>query len=335
MNKEQTREEAMKAGRLAVAIAAVAAFFICAAPAFAQSYPDRPIRVIVPFPAGGVLDTLTRAIGEKARVVLGQPWIIENKPGANGSLGMQQCATAEPDGYTLCSVTAEAFTILPHFDPSLYERYKTLVPVTEYLTAPGLIYASTGFPAKDLRDVVAAAKAKPGDLSYSSWGPASSPQVFFEWLKKTQNIDILHIPFRGSTDAVNEVVSGRIPVSYVALGIVVPHIKAGKLTPLAVIGDNRSKLLPDTPSLGELGYDFPYKGAWFGMMAPGGTPMAIREKIASAVRAAVNDPEFRAKFLEPQDYTPVGSSPSDFEAKVKREFAHGESIVRLTGIKAQ
>jgi tripartite-type tricarboxylate transporter receptor subunit TctC len=326
----------MKAGRLAAAITAIVASALCSvAPAMAQTYPDRPIRVIVPFPAGGVLDTLTRAIGEKARVTLGQPWIIENKPGANGSLGMQQCAQAEPDGYTLCSVTAEAFTILPHFDPSLYERYKSVVPVTEYLTAPGVIYANAGFAAKDLRGVVAAARAKPGELSYSSWGPASSPQVFFEWLKKTQGIDILHVPFRGSMDAVGEVVAGRIPVSYVALGIVVPHIKAGKLTPLAVIGDKRSKLLPDTPSLGELGYDFPYKGAWFGMMAPAGTPMAIRETIASAVRVAVNDPEFRAKFLDPQDYTPVGSNPAEFEAKVKREFAHGEAIVRLTGIKAQ
>jgi tripartite-type tricarboxylate transporter receptor subunit TctC len=305
-----------------------------ASPARSQGYPDRPIRVIVPFPAGGVLDTLTRAIGEKARTSLGQPWIIENKPGANGSIGMQQCAQADPDGYTLCSVTAEAFTILPHFDPALYERYKTLVPVTEYLTAPGVIYASAGFPAKDLRDVVTAAKAKPGDLSYSSWGPASAPQVFFEWLKKTQNVDILHVPFRGSSDAINEVLSGRIPVSYVALGIVVPHIKDGKLTPLAVIGDKRSKLLPDTPSLGELGYDFPYKGAWFGLMAPAGTPMDIREKITSAIRLAVNDPEFRAKFLDPQDYTPVASTPADFEAKVKREFAQGETIVRMTGIKA-
>jgi tripartite-type tricarboxylate transporter receptor subunit TctC len=319
----------------AITIAVVALALFAAKPAPAQSYPDRPIRVIVPFPAGGVLDTLTRAIGEKARATLGQPWIIENKPGANGSLGMQQCAQAEPDGYTLCSVTAEAFTILPHFDPSLYERYKSLIPVTEYLTAPGVIYASASFPAKDLRDVVTAAKAKPGDLSYSSWGPASSPQVFFEWLKKTQNIDILHVPFRGSMDAVNEVVSGRIPVSYVALGIVVPHFKSGKLTPLAVLGDTRSKLLPNTPSLGELGYDFPYKGAWFGMMAPAGTPLPIREKIASAVRAAVNDPELRAKFLDPQDFTPVGSSPAEFEAKVKKEHAHGESIVRLTGIKAQ
>ncbi|MFN3350149.1 Bug family tripartite tricarboxylate transporter substrate binding protein [Pseudorhodoplanes sp.] len=326
----------MRTGRLAALTAAIVAFAACASvSAFAQAYPERPIRVIVPFPAGGVLDTLTRAIGEKARAELGQPWVVENRPGANGSLGLQQCAAAEPDGYTLCSVTAEAFTILPHFDPTLYERYKTLVPVTEYLTAPGVIYANAGFPAKDLRDLVAAAKAKPGDLSYSSWGPASSPQVFFEWLKKTQGIDMLHVPFRGSMDAVNEVLSGRIPVSYVALGIVVPHIRSGKLTPLAVIGDKRSRLLPDTPSLGELGYGFPYKGAWFGMMAPAGTPVAIREKLAAAVRAAVNDPEFRAKFLDPQDYTPVGSSPTDFAAKVKREHAYGQEIVRLTGIKTE
>jgi tripartite-type tricarboxylate transporter receptor subunit TctC len=318
-------------------VATLTAFAILCAvsSAQAQSYPDRPVRVIVPFPAGGVLDTLTRAIGEKARTTFGQPWIIENKPGANASLGLQACATAEPDGYTLCAVTAEAFTIQPHFDPALYEKYKTLIPVTEFITAPGVIYASPDFPAKDLRDVVAIAKSKPKDVAYSSWGPASAPQVFFEWLKKKQGVEILHVPFRGSNDALNEVLSGRVQVSYVALGLALPHIQAGKLRALAVIGDKRSKLLPDTPSLGELGFDFPYKGAWFGMMAPAGTPLAIREKVAAAVRAAVTDPEFRTKYLDAQDYAPVGDSPADFAAKIKTEFAHGEEIVRLTGIKAQ
>jgi tripartite-type tricarboxylate transporter receptor subunit TctC len=318
-------------------VATLTAFAILCAvsSAQAQSYPDRPVRVIVPFPAGGVLDTLTRAIGEKARTTFGQPWIIENKPGANASLGLQACATAEPDGYTLCAVTAEAFTIQPHFDPALYEKYKTLIPVTEFITAPGVIYASPDFPAKDLRDVVVIAKSKPKDVAYSSWGPASAPQVFFEWLKKKQGVEILHVPFRGSNDALNEVLSGRVQVSYVALGLALPHIQAGKLRALAVIGDKRSKLLPDTSSLGELGFDFPYKGAWFGMMAPAGTPLAIREKVAAAVRAAVTDPEFRTKYLDAQDYAPVGDSPADFAAKIKTEFAHGEEIVRLTGIKAQ
>ncbi|MET0277569.1 MAG: tripartite tricarboxylate transporter substrate binding protein [Pseudorhodoplanes sp.] len=326
----------MQAMRNWLAIVLAAAVTLCAAlPAHAQSYPDRPIKVIVPFPAGGVLDTLTRAIGEKARSSLGQAWIIENKPGANASLGLQACATAEPDGYTLCAVTAEAFTIQPHFDPALYEKYKTLIPVTEFITAPGVIYASPDFSVKDLRDVVSIARSKPTDVAYSSWGPASAPQVFFEWLKKKQGVEILHVPFRGSNDALNEVLSGRVQVSYVALGLALPHIQGGKLRALAVIGDKRSRLLPDTPSLGELGFDFPYKGAWFGMMAPAGTPLAIREKVAAAVRAAVNDPEFRAKYLDTQDYTPVGDSPADFAAKIKVEFAHGEEIVRLTGIKAQ
>jgi tripartite-type tricarboxylate transporter receptor subunit TctC len=318
-----------------VAILSAFAILSAVSSAQAQSYPDRPVRVIVPFPAGGVLDTLTRAIGEKARTTFGQPWIIENKPGANASLGLQACATAEPDGYTLCAVTAEAFTIQPHFDPALYEKYRTLIPVTEFITAPGVIYASPDFPAKDLRDVVTVAKSKPKDVAYSSWGPASAPQVFFEWLKKKQGVEILHVPFRGSNDALNEVLSGRVQVSYVALGLALPHIQAGKLRALAVIGDKRSKLLPDTPSLGELGFDFPYKGAWFGMMAPAGTPLAIREKVAAAVRAAVTDPEFRTKYLDAQDYSPVGDTPADFAAKIKTEFAHGEEIVRLTGIKAQ
>ncbi len=326
----------MQTRRRALAAAATALAMLCVAvPAQSQTYPDRPVKVIVPFPAGGVLDTLTRAIGEKARTTFGQPWIIENRPGANASLGLQACATAEPDGYTLCAVTAEAFTIQPHFDPALYDKYKTLIPVTEFITAPGVIYASPDFSAKDLREVVAIARSKPKDVAYSSWGPASAPQVFFEWLKKKQGVEILHVPFRGSNDALNEVLSGRVQISYVALGLALPHIQSGKLRALAVIGDKRSKLLPDVPSLGELGFDFPYKGAWFGMMAPAGTPLAIREKVAAAVRAAVNDPDFRAKYLDPQDYTPVGDSPEEFAAKIKTEFAHGEEIVRLTGIKAQ
>ena len=326
----------MKPMRLALMLTITVCSVVAASdPSRSQTYPDRPVRVIVPFPAGGVLDTLTRAIGEKARANFGQPWIIENKPGANASLGLQACAGAEPDGYTMCAVTAEAFTIQPHFDPTLYDRYKSLAPVTEFITAPGVVYAAPGFPAKNLRDVVDVARARPTELSYSSWGPASSPQVFFEWLKKKQGVEILHVPFRGSNDALNEVLSGRVQVSYVALGLALPHIRAGKLTPLAVIGDKRSRLLPDTPSLAELGLDFPYKGAWFGMMTPNGTPMSIRDKMASVVRAAVNDPDFKAKFLDAQDYTPVGSNPADFAAKIKIEFAHGEDIVRLTGIKAQ
>jgi tripartite-type tricarboxylate transporter receptor subunit TctC len=313
---------------------AVAIAMGCAVSAWAQSYPARPIRIIVPYPAGGVLDMLTRAISEHARVALGQPWIIENRMGASGALGLQACATAEPDGYTFCPVTAEALSVTPHFDPKLAERYKSLVPVTQFVSADGVIYAHPSLKANSLREVVDYARAHPTELSYSSWGAGTSPHLLFEWVKKTNNIEILHVPHRGSAEAVNEVIAGRLPLSYVAVGFVMPQIRAGNLKPLAVIGNERSAMLPDTPALGELGIPFPYKGAWFGMMAPDGTPIELRERIAAVVKEALNKPELRARFLDPQGYKAVGSRPDEFAAHIRTEFESGAEIMRLTGIKA-
>ncbi len=182
---------------------------------------------------------------------------------------------------------------------------------------------------------MALAQAKPTELSYSSWGVGSSSHLFYEWLKIKNKIEILHIPTKGSIDAVNEVLSGRVPLSYVALGLVLPQIEAGKLKPLAVIGDLRLPLLPQTPSLGELGIEFPYKNAWFGVMAPEGTPTAILERVAVAIKLAVNSPELRTKFLDPQGYKPVGASPSEFAAIVKTEYANGAEIIRTTGIRIE
>jgi tripartite-type tricarboxylate transporter receptor subunit TctC len=310
-------------------------FVLTAGHALAQPYPNKPIRIIVPYPAGGVLDSLTRAVGEHARTALGQPWIVENRMGASGALGLQACANAEPDGYTFCPITAEALSVAPHFDPKLYERYKTLSPVTQFVTAPGVVYAHPSLKANNLSDVVAYAKANPTALNYSSWGPGTSPQLFFEWLKKAYGIEIVHVPHKGSNDAVNEVVAGRLQLSYVAVGFVLPQIEAGKLKPLAVLGDDRTSLLPSTPSLGELGIKFPYKGAWFGLMAPEKTPIEIRERIAAVVKDALGNAELRKRFLDPQGYKAVGSAPNDFAAFIKLEQANGAEIMRVTGLKAE
>ena len=304
-------------------------------PADAQPYPSKPIRIIVPYPAGGVLDTLTRAIGEHARAILGQPWIIENRVGASGAIGLQACATAEPDGYTFCPVTSEALSVAPHADPKLYERYKSLSAVTQFVAAPGVIYAHPSLKANSLREAIAYAKEHPGELNYSSWGPATSPHLLFEWLKNTNGLDIVHIPHKGSTDAVSEVVAGRVQLSYVAVGFIQPQVDAGKLKPLAVIGDVRIPALPDTPSLGELGISYPYKGAWFGLMAPEKTPLELRERIAAVVRQALADPELNKRFLVPQAYTAIGSTPNEFAEFIRVEQTRGADIMRVTGIKAE
>lgn len=300
----------------------------------AQDYPDRPTRIIMPAVPGGVLDVLTRALGEQVRLTLGQPWIVENRPGASGSVGLQACTQAAPDGNTLCATTGEAMSVTPHYEPKLYERYRTLVAVTQFVTAPGVVYAHAALDAKDLKQFVALARAKPGQLNYSSWGLGTSGHVLFEWLKRANGIDIVHVPHRGSNEAVAEVVAGRIDASYMAMGYLMPHVRSGAVRPLASLGDERSGLLPDTPSFGELGIAFPYKGGWFGLLAPEGTPLAMRARVAAAVRTALDDPGLKARFLDPQGYKAVGSSPEDFAAKLRAEYTHGAEVIRFTGIKS-
>lgn len=318
--------------RMMCFVAAALAFAAASGASQTQNYPDRMIRIIVPYSAGGVLDTLTRAVAERLRPILGQPLIVENKPGASTSIGLHSCATAPPDGYTFCGINFESFAIVPHFEPALFERYKSLQPVTQYVSTGGVIYAHSSVPAKDLREFIALARAKPNEMSYSSFGPGTSPQLIFEWLKKKQGIELVHVPFRGANDALNEVLSGRVQVSYIATGFVMQHVKAGTLKALAVLGDERSPLLPDVPSLGELGYPFPYKGAWFGLAAPAGTPTAITETIASAVRKVVHEPEFQARFLQPRGFVPVGNTPQEFTTVVRNDNAHGGEIMRLIGL---
>ncbi len=315
-----------------IATAAVLASMIASGACQAQNYPARTIRVIVPYSAGGVLDTMTRAIVERLRPILGQPVIVENKPGASTAIGLQACAISPPDGYTFCGINFESFAIVPHFEPALFERYKSLQPVTQYVSTGGVIYAHPSVPAKDLREFIALARAKPTEFNYSSFGVGTSPQLLFEWLKKKEGIEILHVPFRGAADALNEVISGRVQASYVATGFAIQHINAGTVKALAVLGEERSPLLPNVPSLGELGYPFPYKAAWFGLAAPAGTPDSITETMAAAVRKAVHDPDFKAKFLQPQDYIPVGSSPKEFAAVVRNDNANGREIMRLIGL---
>lgn len=172
-------------------------------------------------------------------------------------------------------------------------------------------------------------------MQYASFGPGSSPQLVFEWLNKTQNTNIQHVPYKGSQDALTDVLAGRVPVSYVAIGLVLPHIRAGKLKPLAILGHERTPLLSDVPSMAELGFKFPDMNVWFGLMAPSGTPPQLRDTVANAVRAAVNDPELRSKFLDPQAFRPVGSSPKDFADTIRSDSAQGAELIRQSGVRAK
>jgi tripartite-type tricarboxylate transporter receptor subunit TctC len=301
-------------------------------PAAAQSeWPRRGMRVIVPQPPGGNLDILVRAIAEGLRAELGQPVVVENRAGGNSVIGLEACAMAPPDGTTFCAVNIEVMTTMPHAEPALFARFASLMPVTQLATAPSVLLSSTEVPPGDLKAFVAWARGRP-NVNYGSSGVGSAQQLLFEWLKAREGFAMEHVPFRGIPDAIRELVAGRVQASYSALALAMPQIRAGRARPLAVLGATRHPDLPDTPSMVELGYDYPYGGAWWGFAAPPGTPDAILQGMARAVHAVVTNEEFRSRVLAPNYFNGIGSTPADFTALVLRERAAGAELVRLSGI---
>lgn len=309
-----------------------AALALPALPARAQSdWPRRPIRIIVAQPPGGNLDILVRAIAEGLRQELGTSVVVENRPGGNGVIGLEACATSTPDGTTFCAVNIENMASVPHVEPELFARYSSLRPVSQMASARSVIVAGLDAPEGDLRAFVAWARGRP-NLNYGSSGSGSAQQLLFEWMKARDGLQIEHIPFRGIGDAFRELVGGRVQLSYGALALALPQIRQGRIRPLAVLGSERLAELPDTPSLGELGYAFPYAGPWWGLCAPGATPDAIVTRMSQAVRAVVRNEEFAARMLAPTYFNGSGSTPEEFAAVITRERAASLELVRLAGL---
>lgn len=299
--------------------------------AHAQDWPRRPLRIIVPQPPGGNLDILVRAVAEGLRPELGQPVVVENRPGGNGVIGLEACAVAPPDGTTFCAVNIEAMTTVPHIEPELFARYASLRPVTQLATSPSVLLASMAAPAGDLRAFVTWARATPG-LNYGSSGQGSAQQLLWEWLKAREHFAMEHVPFRGIADAIRELAAGRVQASYVALALAIPLVREGRVRALAVLGAERLPELPDTPSMVELGYDYPYAGAWWGLAAPGATPEPVVQGMAAAVRRVVRNEDFQARILASQYFRGVGSAPAEFAALIERERSRGAELVRLSGL---
>lgn len=297
----------------------------------APAWPGRPVRVIIPQPPGGVLDILIRALAEPLRQQFGQPVVVDNRPGGNNVVGLEACAGAAPDGYTLCAVSAEVLSTYPLVEPALYARYSSIVPVTLIARNAGVLLANPAVPAKDLREFVAWARGRTG-LNYSSSGAGSTPNLLWEYIKQHDGLRVEHVPYRGIVEAFNEMAAGRVQVSYIALGFALEPIATGRVKPLAVLGNARSPRLPEVPSLGELGYAFPYDGPWWGFAAPAGTPAPVMERIAAATRAALQDAALRTRLLEPQAYEAVGNTPAEFAAIIEGERSRGAAIVRAAGI---
>jgi tripartite-type tricarboxylate transporter receptor subunit TctC len=291
------------------------------------AYPERPIRLYVPFPAGGAVDITARLLSVRLTEQLGKQIIIENKPGAGGVIATDATAKAPPDGYTAL-LTAPNHTITPALNPKLpYDPEKDLLPVSVVGAIPELLVASQEAPFGTFQDFVAHARANPGKLTYSSAGNGTLPHVTMELLLRRLNLDVLHVAYKGAAPAMQDLLASRVHVKLDTFATSGPHLAAGKLKALAYAALTRSAKLPDLPTIDELGVKG-YEGVlWMGIMVPAGTPPPVIATLAGAIQQATRHPELRERFAA-EGIDPVGGTPEDFAALIKRELPQWRDLVR-------
>jgi tripartite-type tricarboxylate transporter receptor subunit TctC len=312
---------------------ATALLALCfAAGALAQAYPAKPIRLVVTFAAGGGTDLAARTVVPKLSEALGQPIVVENRAGANGALGADAVAKSPPDGYTLVVGAAGTMVVAPHLSKLPFDPVKDFVPVSLLATSPFVVTVHPSVKSESIRELIALAKAQPGKLSFGTSGTGGAPQLSTELFKSMAGVDMLHVPYKGLGPAITDLLGGQIQVIFADIGLVVSHLKAGKLRGLAVTSASRSAALPDLPTVAEAGVPGYAAGTWYGIFAPAGTPPAIVSKLSEEIRKALAQPEVRANYLA-QGVDAAGNTPEQFAAFMRDESAKWGKVVRDAAIK--
>jgi tripartite-type tricarboxylate transporter receptor subunit TctC len=315
------------------ALAAGAA--VLAPPADAQdAYPSRPITMVVPYPAGGSADILARVVGQKLGERLGQPVVIDNRGGAGTAIGAKRVADAPADGYTLLMGTVSSQAINPAMNKVGYDPVKDFTPIAPVASIPFVLVANPSFPAKTVADVIALAKAQPGQLAYASAGIGTSNHLAGELLASAAGIQLLHVPYKGSAPALNDVVAGQVPLMFDLQATTLPYVQSGKLKALAVTGRTRSPLLPGVPTMIESGLPGWEVSAWFGVYAPAGLPTLIWDRLHAEISAVVQTPEMQ-KRLQQLGAQPEQSSADDFAKFTQAETVKWAAVIKRTGLLAQ
>ncbi|WP_199265178.1 Bug family tripartite tricarboxylate transporter substrate binding protein [Alcaligenes faecalis] len=315
-------------------VAALSALTAVPSLAAAQDYPTKPITIIVPFPAGGTLDNLTRSLAQKMSDDFKQPVIIDNKPGAGTVIGTEIVARAAPDGYTL-GMVANSFAINPSlYDNLRYDTVKDFTPVSWVAYTPHLLVANPNVPVKSLADVIATAKSKPGELSFASFGAGTSPHIAIERLKSEAKIDVLHIPYKGQAPALNDLLGGHVDMMFANTPDVLPHVKSGKLRAIALANDARLESIPDVPTFKEAGVDNMNSNSWYGVIVPSGTPAPIVDQLSAEFVRIVNLPEIRERLLA-QGLEPAGTTSAEFAEYLKSEMEMAATVVKASGASVQ
>jgi tripartite-type tricarboxylate transporter receptor subunit TctC len=309
---------------------AILAALAIATAAGAQEYPNKPIRVIVPFPPGGLVDTVARLISSKLADALGQrglPVVVDNRSGAGGSLGTEMVAKSAPDGYTLLMVV-DTHAVNPHIYRSLrYNIFTDLAPISLVVKIPLVIVAHPSLPADSIKELVALAKSKPGALSYASAGAGTAGHLAAEQFKLLAGIDIVHVPYKGGAPAITDLLGGQVQLSFIATSVTVPYVRANKLKALALSGTQRSAALPNVPTMAESGFPQLDTGSWVGFLAPARTPAAIVTRLSTEVANILKDPDVRGKLTE-QAMDIVGSTPAQFGAFVRSEHDKWGKLIK-------
>lgn len=324
----------MRGGRRhALSLAAAIAVLLAVAPAWAE-YPERPVRILEPFPPGGAVDIVTRLVAARLADDLGRPFLVESKPGAGGILATDAVAKAPRDGYTLL-VTTPNHTINAALNPKLpYDTEKDLVPVAVIAEVPELFVSNSAAPFTSFAEFVDYVRRNPGKLDYASAGIGTLPHVTMELLLRRLDLKVTHIPYKGAAPAMADLLGGQVQLKMDTFATSAPHIAAGKLRALAIASRDRSPLAPDLPTVAELGVPG-YEGIlWIGVMAPAGTPAAVIDKLAAACARAVRAPELLERFRR-EGIDPGGGTPAAFGERIGREIAQWRELIQSVKINAE
>ena len=313
------------------ALAAALSVLLWPALAAAQDFPSKSIRLIVPFPAGGPNDIIARVVGQRMSELTKQSVVIDNRGGQAGVLGTDAVAKANPDGYTIGIVSASALVISPTMEKIPYDVAKDFAPVTLVVTVPEMLVVAGNFPANNMAELIALAKAQPGKFNFASAGIGGLPHLAGELLKQTAKIDIVHVPYRGAAPAINDLLGQQVQMAFLDLPVLLPHIKAGTLRPIALGAPQRAPTAPDVPTTAEVGMPDILIENWYGMIAPAKTPDNIVAALNRIANEAMADPSVKEKLAD-QGLAVAGDTPEHFRGYINAETKKWAKVIKDSGV---
>jgi tripartite-type tricarboxylate transporter receptor subunit TctC len=311
---------------------AVACVLALASPLHAQEFPNRPVRIVAPFAAGGSADVIPRIVGERLSAMWGQPVIVENRPGAGGNIAAEYVYRAEPDGYTLLSSPPSTLIINQYLYAKLAYDQSQWVPVSVMVAVPNVLLVNPKVAAKNVQELIAYAKANPDKLNYASQGSGTTSHLTGEMFKTVAGVRIVHVPYKGSAPALTDLLAGQVDMMFDNLGVSLQHVRSGRLRALAVGSERRVASLPDVPAMSEVLPGFE-SVTWFGVVAPPKTPMPIAEKISAAIAEALRSPETRKRIAD-LSAEPIGNTPAQMAAFMRKDAERWREVIRSAGVKA-